>query len=54
MGGAAGYYFGHKKNHGVMGAIGGAIAANVLGNKLKGSKHSGGSSHGGSSWGGKW
>ncbi|KAJ5166918.1 uncharacterized protein N7482_005699 [Penicillium canariense] len=34
-GGAAGYYFGHKKNHGLLGAIGGAIVSNFLEDKLK-------------------
>ncbi|KAJ5097270.1 hypothetical protein N7456_007991 [Penicillium angulare] len=34
-GGAAGYYFGHKKDHGLLGAIGGAIAANFIEGKIK-------------------
>ena len=34
-GGAAGYYFGHKKEHGLLGAIGGAIIGNLLENKVK-------------------
>lgn len=54
LGGAAGAYFGHKKGHGVLGALGGAIAGNFLGDKIKDKKHSnsswGGSSHGGSRW----
>ncbi|OQD78423.1 hypothetical protein PENDEC_c001G03907 [Penicillium decumbens] len=35
-GGAAGYYFGHKKDHGLLGALGGAIIGNMLENKVKG------------------
>ncbi|KAJ9273258.1 hypothetical protein DTO212C5_843 [Paecilomyces variotii] len=63
IGGAAGYYLGHKKNHGFLGAVGGAILGNIIGDKIKehrhheGSGHPGsshGSSFGGSSWGGKW
>jgi hypothetical protein len=51
LGGAAGAYFGHKKGHGVLGAIGGAIAGNFLGEQVKEKKHHGG----GSSWGGsRW
>ncbi|KAJ5224720.1 uncharacterized protein N7469_008223 [Penicillium citrinum] len=34
-GGAAGYYFGHKKDHGLLGAIGGAIIGNLLEDKVK-------------------
>ncbi|KAJ5771228.1 uncharacterized protein N7511_003279 [Penicillium nucicola] len=34
-GGAAGYYFGHKKDHGLLGAIGGAILGNFLEDKVK-------------------
>ncbi|KAJ5917631.1 hypothetical protein N7466_011185 [Penicillium verhagenii] len=34
-GGAAGYYFGHKKEHGLIGAIGGALVANFLEDKVK-------------------
>ncbi len=55
-GGAAGYYFGKKMNHGLLGAVGGAFLANKLGDKRKENKHSshsGGSSWGGSTWGGK-
>ena len=48
MGGAAGYYMGRKKNHGFLGAVGGAILGNYLGDKVKDKKHSG------SSWGGKY
>ncbi|CEO58931.1 hypothetical protein PMG11_03623 [Penicillium brasilianum] len=45
-GGAAGYYFGHKKNHGLLGAIGGAIVGNFLEDKLKDSgRHSHGHHH---------
>ncbi|KAJ5450160.1 uncharacterized protein N7458_006609 [Penicillium daleae] len=45
-GGAAGYYFGHKKNHGLLGAIGGAIIGNFLEDKLKDSgQHSHGHHH---------
>ncbi|KAL2221084.1 hypothetical protein M432DRAFT_588792 [Thermoascus aurantiacus ATCC 26904] len=63
IGGAAGYYLGHKKNHGFLGAVGGALLGNFIGDKLKEHKHhhngsshsgSGHSSHGGSLWGGKW
>lgn len=40
-GGAAGYYFGHKKNHGLLGALGGAIIGNLLEHKLEdGGRHS--------------
>ncbi|KAJ5744641.1 hypothetical protein N7533_009511 [Penicillium manginii] len=34
-GGAAGYYFGHKKEHGLLGAIGGAILGNLIEDKAK-------------------
>ncbi|KAJ5633836.1 hypothetical protein N7528_001678 [Penicillium herquei] len=34
-GGAAGYYLGHKKDHGLLGAIGGAIVANFVEHKVK-------------------
>ncbi|KAJ5082547.1 hypothetical protein N7532_011590 [Penicillium argentinense] len=34
-GGAAGYYFGHKRDHGLLGAIGGAILGNFLEDKVK-------------------
>ncbi|KAJ5752946.1 hypothetical protein N7520_009863 [Penicillium odoratum] len=34
-GGAAGYYLGHKKDHGFLGAIGGAIVANLVEHKVK-------------------
>ncbi|KAJ5682373.1 hypothetical protein N7462_005538 [Penicillium macrosclerotiorum] len=34
-GGAAGYFLGHKKEHGLLGAIGGAIVGNLLENKMK-------------------
>lgn len=46
-GGAAGYYFGHKKDHGLLGAIGGAIVGNFLEDKLKdkGGRHSHGQHH---------
>lgn len=63
IGGTAGYYLGHKKNHGFLGAVGGALLGNFIGDKLKEHKHhhngsshsgSGHSSHGGSLWGGKW
>ncbi|KAI9716253.1 MAG: hypothetical protein M1812_005478 [Candelaria pacifica] len=61
-GGAAGYFLGRKKNHGFLGAVGGALAGNFaqdhfMGDKKKDKKHEsgyGGSSHGGSSFGGKW
>ncbi|KAJ5806511.1 uncharacterized protein N7503_004113 [Penicillium pulvis] len=46
-GGAAGYYFGHKKEHGLLGALGGAIAANFIENKVKDHRESSsGSQHG--------
>ncbi|KAL2005477.1 hypothetical protein VTN00DRAFT_2688 [Thermoascus crustaceus] len=60
LGAAAGGYLGHKKNHGFLGAVGGAILGNVIGDKIKDRKHhghhsSGHSSYGGSSYGGgKW
>lgn len=63
IGGAAGYYLGHKKNHGLLGAVGGAILGNIIGDKIKEHKHhegqggypgNQGGSFGGSSWGGKW
>ncbi|GLI73949.1 hypothetical protein PoHVEF18_002181 [Penicillium ochrochloron] len=46
-GGAAGYYFGHKKDHGLLGAIGGAIMGNFIEDKLKdkGGRHSHGHHH---------
>ena len=62
LGGVAGGILGHKAGHGALGAIGGAIAANLLGGKDKkkrrddrygddglayGSSHGGGSSYGG-------
>ncbi len=59
-GGAAGYFMGKRANHGLMGAVGGAILGNYLGDKRKDHKHHGqhggsSSSWGGSSWGGgKW
>ncbi|KAJ5578196.1 uncharacterized protein N7459_007160 [Penicillium hispanicum] len=34
-GGAAGYYLGHKKDHGFLGAIGGAIIGNMLEHQVK-------------------
>ncbi|KAJ5127082.1 hypothetical protein N7448_007861 [Penicillium atrosanguineum] len=34
-GGAAGYYFGHKKDHGLLGALGGAIIGNIMEHKVK-------------------
>ncbi|KAJ5987191.1 hypothetical protein N7451_011556 [Penicillium sp. IBT 35674x] len=46
-GGAAGYYLGHKKEHGLLGALGGAIAANFIENKVKDHRESSsGSQHG--------
>ncbi|KAJ5658442.1 uncharacterized protein N7484_002091 [Penicillium longicatenatum] len=45
-GGAAGYYFGHKKDHGLLGAIGGAIVANFLEDKVKDHRESSSSSQG--------
>lgn len=46
-GGAAGYYFGHKKDHGLLGALGGAIAANFIEHKVKDHRESSsGSQHG--------
>ena len=64
-GGAAGYFLGRKKNHGFLGAVGGAIVGNIVGNKMK--EHGGHGNHGhhghhgqqggfgGSSWGGgRW
>lgn len=54
LGGAAGAYFGHQKHHGILGAIGGAIAGNFLGDKVSDFRHShsGGGGGGGSAWGG--
>ncbi|KAJ5832174.1 hypothetical protein N7474_000485 [Penicillium riverlandense] len=34
-GGAAGYFLGHKKDHGLLGALGGAILGNYIENKAK-------------------
>ncbi|KAL2820786.1 hypothetical protein BJX63DRAFT_284530 [Aspergillus granulosus] len=34
VGGATGYYLGHKKHHGVLGAIGGTILGNFIENKV--------------------
>jgi len=52
---------GKRANHGLMGAVGGAILGNYLGDKRKDHKYHGqhggssSSSWGGSSWGGgKW
>lgn len=46
-GGAAGYYLGHKKDHGLLGALGGAIAANFIESKVKDRRESSsGSQHG--------
>ncbi|KAJ5161506.1 hypothetical protein N7492_006898 [Penicillium capsulatum] len=42
-GGAAGYFLGHKKEHGLLGALGGAILGSFLEDKMKGH---GGPSHG--------
>ena len=60
-GGAAGFYGGHKKQHGLLGMIGGAIAGSKLEDKMfKEKKHGhgghGGGHHGGggSSWGGRY
>lgn len=53
LGGAAGYYMGHRKGHGFLGALGGAVAGNFLGDKFKDRKHHGRrEQEGGSSWGG--
>ncbi|PYH99342.1 hypothetical protein BO71DRAFT_479589 [Aspergillus ellipticus CBS 707.79] len=38
LGGATGYYLGHKKDHGFLGAVGGALLGNFVGDKLKGGK----------------
>lgn len=35
LGGATGYYLGHKKDHGLLGAVGGAILGNFVSNKMK-------------------
>ncbi|RAK97132.1 uncharacterized protein BO80DRAFT_390341 [Aspergillus ibericus CBS 121593] len=35
LGGATGYYLGHKKEHGLLGAVGGALLGNFIGDKLK-------------------
>ncbi|PYI08605.1 hypothetical protein BO78DRAFT_459687 [Aspergillus sclerotiicarbonarius CBS 121057] len=35
LGGATGYYLGHKKDHGLLGAVGGALLGNFIGDKLK-------------------
>ncbi|CAF9931072.1 MAG: hypothetical protein GOMPHAMPRED_005810 [Gomphillus americanus] len=64
-GGTAGYFLGRKKNHGFLGAVGGAIVGNIVGNKLKEHGNQGHHGHhghhgqqggfGGSSWGGgRW
>ncbi|KAI9044965.1 uncharacterized protein KD926_010288 [Aspergillus affinis] len=34
LGGATGYYLGHKKSHGFLGAVGGALLGNYLGDKM--------------------
>ncbi|OOG00928.1 hypothetical protein ASPCADRAFT_125935 [Aspergillus carbonarius ITEM 5010] len=38
LGGATGYYLGHKKDHGFLGAVGGALLGNFIGDKLKDKK----------------
>ncbi|KAL5342311.1 hypothetical protein BJX70DRAFT_316737 [Aspergillus crustosus] len=35
VGGATGYYLGHKKSHGLLGAVGGALLGNFLENKVE-------------------
>ncbi|KAL5049777.1 hypothetical protein BDW71DRAFT_204471 [Aspergillus fruticulosus] len=45
VGGATGYYLGHKKSHGLLGAVGGALLGNFLENKI-GEMGEGGHSHG--------
>ncbi|CAG8907432.1 unnamed protein product [Penicillium egyptiacum] len=40
-GGVAGYYLGHKKEHGLLGAIGGALLGNFLEEKVKDHKRHG-------------
>ncbi|KAL2828460.1 hypothetical protein BDW59DRAFT_49716 [Aspergillus cavernicola] len=35
VGGATGYYLGHKKRHGLLGALGGALLGNFLENKME-------------------
>jgi len=36
VGGAAGYYVGHKQKHGLLGAVGGAIVGNIVGDAMSG------------------
>ncbi|PYI29615.1 hypothetical protein BP00DRAFT_458537 [Aspergillus indologenus CBS 114.80] len=36
LGGTSGYYLGHKKSHGLLGAVGGAILGSLMENRLKG------------------
>ncbi|KAL4873664.1 hypothetical protein BDV12DRAFT_159374 [Aspergillus spectabilis] len=45
VGGTTGYYLGHKKSHGLLGAVGGALLGNFLENKIEEQKDDGHSSH---------
>ncbi|KAL4766336.1 uncharacterized protein BDW70DRAFT_125806 [Aspergillus foveolatus] len=46
VGGVTGYYLGHKKSHGLLGAVGGALLGNFLENKI-GERNEDGDSHSG-------
>ncbi|KAL4978331.1 hypothetical protein BDW66DRAFT_18275 [Aspergillus desertorum] len=46
VGGGMGYYLGHKKSHGLLGAVGGALFGNFLENKLGARREDGHGHHG--------
>ncbi|OJK00255.1 hypothetical protein ASPACDRAFT_42841 [Aspergillus aculeatus ATCC 16872] len=50
LGGTTGFYLGHKKSHGLLGAVGGAILGSLMENKLKEAR--GKEDHDGSIYGG--